>query len=91
MSDRKHLLPQDNSAKFAEALYVAEVNVRETVAFRSKVRKMLLDEKIRKEQELRALAQEAGSQSSNGGGVAPPPSCVYMPTYDSNMSDGGAE
>ncbi|KAK7331026.1 hypothetical protein VNO77_25235 [Canavalia gladiata] len=60
----------DNFAKLSEALYVAEQKAREAVAMRSKVQKeMLLKEKERKEQELRALAQKARSERI---GVAPP-------------------
>ncbi|KAG0464172.1 hypothetical protein HPP92_019784 [Vanilla planifolia] len=50
----------DNFAKLSEALYVAEQKAREAVAMRSKVqRELMLKEKERKEQELRALAQKA--------------------------------
>ncbi|KAG9451926.1 hypothetical protein H6P81_004830 [Aristolochia fimbriata] len=60
----------DNFAKLSEALYVAEQKAREAVAMRSKVqRELLLKEKDRKEQELRALAQKARSERI--GGVAP--------------------
>eukprot|EP00262_Sarcandra_glabra_P019120 TRINITY_DN709_c0_g1_i1.p1 TRINITY_DN709_c0_g1~~TRINITY_DN709_c0_g1_i1.p1 ORF type:complete len:596 (+),score=142.67 TRINITY_DN709_c0_g1_i1:173-1960(+) len=53
----------DNFAKLSEALYVAEQKAREAVAMRSKVqRELLLKEKDRKEQELRALAQKARSE-----------------------------
>ncbi|MCI44191.1 SNW domain-containing protein, partial [Trifolium medium] len=53
----------DNFAKLSEALYVGEQKAREAVAMRSKVQKeMLLKEKERKEQELRALAQKAQSE-----------------------------
>ncbi|MCI39893.1 GAMYB-binding protein, partial [Trifolium medium] len=64
----------DNFAKLSEALYVAEQKAREAVAMRSKVQKeMLLKEKERKEQELRALAQKARADRI---GVAPPPAAV---------------
>ncbi|KAK9275660.1 hypothetical protein L1049_022927 [Liquidambar formosana] len=60
----------DNFAKLSEALYVAEQKAREAVAMRSKVQKeMLMKEKERKEQELRALAQKARSERT--GGAAP--------------------
>ncbi|XP_071686160.1 SNW/SKI-interacting protein A-like [Rutidosis leptorrhynchoides] len=53
----------DNFAKFSEALYVGEQRAREAVAMRSKVQKeMILKDKERKEQELRALAQKARSE-----------------------------
>ncbi|GFY80849.1 chromatin protein family [Actinidia rufa] len=53
----------DNFAKLSEALYVAEQKAREAVAMRSKVQKeMMMKEKERKEQELRALAQKARSE-----------------------------
>ncbi|KAJ0960597.1 hypothetical protein J5N97_001522 [Dioscorea zingiberensis] len=59
----------DNFAKLSEVLYVAEQKAREAVAMRSKVHKeMLLKEKDRKEQELRALAQKARSERT---GIAP--------------------
>lgn len=60
----------DNFAKLSEALYVSEQKAREAVAMRSKVQKeMLMKEKERKEQELRALAQKARSERT---GTAPP-------------------
>ncbi|KAM0020803.1 putative SKI-interacting protein, SKIP [Helianthus debilis subsp. tardiflorus] len=53
----------DNFAKLSEALYVAEQQAREAVSMRSKVQKeMMMKEKERKEQELRALAQKARSE-----------------------------
>lgn len=59
----------DNFAKLSEALYVAEQKAREAVAMRSKVQKeLMLKEKERKEQELRALAQKARSERT---GMAP--------------------
>ncbi|KAF5748550.1 SNW/SKI-interacting protein [Tripterygium wilfordii] len=59
----------DNFAKLSEALYVGEQKAREAVAMRSKVQKeMLMKEKERKEQELRALAAKARSERT---GVAP--------------------
>ncbi|KAH0898034.1 hypothetical protein HID58_047602 [Brassica napus] len=46
-------------AKLSESLYVAEEKAREAVSMRSKVQKeMVMKEKERKEQELRALAQK---------------------------------
>ncbi|PIA51454.1 hypothetical protein AQUCO_01100354v1 [Aquilegia coerulea] len=73
----------DNFAKLSESLYVAEQKAREAVAMRSKVQKeMLMKEKDRKEQELRALAQKARSERT---GAAPPPS-VPM-SIDRNMMD----
>ncbi|VAI49629.1 unnamed protein product [Triticum turgidum subsp. durum] len=61
----------DNFAKLSEALYVAEQKAREAVQMRSKVqRELMLKEKERKEQELRALAQKARMERSG----APPPS-----------------
>ncbi|XP_024967598.1 SNW/SKI-interacting protein A-like [Cynara cardunculus var. scolymus] len=60
----------DNFAKLSEALYVAEQKAREAVAMRSKVQKeMMMKDKERKEQELRALAQKARSERT--GAVAP--------------------
>ncbi|XP_071686162.1 SNW/SKI-interacting protein A-like [Rutidosis leptorrhynchoides] len=58
----------DNFAKLSEALYVAEQRAREAVAMRSKVQKeMMLKDKERKEQELRALAQKARSERTGTG------------------------
>ncbi|KAE9599611.1 hypothetical protein Lal_00021373 [Lupinus albus] len=75
----------DNFAKLSEALYVAEQKAREAVAMRSKVQKeMLLKEKERKEQELRALAQKARSERT---GVAPPAASVPIPSERNNMDD----
>ncbi|KAI3872592.1 hypothetical protein MKW92_015802 [Papaver armeniacum] len=80
----------DNFAKLAEALYVAEEKARESIAMRSKVQKeMLLKEQLRKEQELRALPQKARSERKISG--APPPSSVSLPTPDMIMCDGGKE
>lgn len=60
----------DNFAKFAESLFVAEQMAREAVAMRSKVQKeVLMKEKERKENELRQLAQKARSERT---GAAPP-------------------
>ncbi|KAF8388927.1 hypothetical protein HHK36_025609 [Tetracentron sinense] len=74
----------DNFAKLSEALYVAEQKAREAVAMRSKVQKeMLLKEKERKEQELRALAQKARSERT---GV--PAAAVPLPA-EKSMMDGG--
>ncbi|MED6179183.1 hypothetical protein PIB30_114792, partial [Stylosanthes scabra] len=74
----------DNFAKLSEALYVAEQKAREAVAMRSKVQKeMLLKEKERKEQELRALAQKARSERT---GVAPP-AAIPVQSERSNMDD----
>ncbi|KAG1366578.1 SNW/SKI-interacting protein A [Cocos nucifera] len=62
----------DNFAKLSEALYVAEQKAREAVAMRSKIQKeLMLKDKERKEQELRALAQKARSERT---GIAPAPS-----------------
>ncbi|XP_057456690.1 SNW/SKI-interacting protein-like [Lotus japonicus] len=77
----------DNFAKLSESLYVAEQKAREAVAMRSKVQKeMLLKEKERKEQELRALAQKARSERT---GVAPPAavSAVSMSMEKSSVED----
>ncbi|KAI4347074.1 hypothetical protein L6164_007923 [Bauhinia variegata] len=76
----------DNFAKLSESLYVAEQKAREAVAMRSKVQKeMLLKEKEKKEQELRALAQKARSERT---GVAPPAAAaVAIPTEKSTMDD----
>ncbi|XP_057456954.1 SNW/SKI-interacting protein A-like [Lotus japonicus] len=74
----------DNFAKLSESLYVAEQKAREAVAMRSKVQKeMLLKEKERKEQELRALAQKARSERT---GVAPP-AAVSFPPEKSSVDD----
>ncbi|KAK1266155.1 hypothetical protein QJS04_geneDACA002496 [Acorus gramineus] len=76
----------DNFAKLSEALYVAEQKAREAVAMRSKVQKeLLLKEKERKEQELRALAQKARSERTGVAAaavVAPP---VPMDSGDEPM------
>lgn len=72
----------DNFAKLSEALYVAEQKAREAVAMRSKVQKeMLMKEKERKEQELRALAQKARSERT---GTAAP-TVVSIPTEKNDM------
>ncbi|KAI4350810.1 hypothetical protein L6164_005224 [Bauhinia variegata] len=74
----------DNFAKLSESLYVAEQKAREAVAMRSKVQKeMLLKEKEKKEQELRALAQKARSERT---GVAPPAG-ISIPTEKSTVDD----
>lgn len=58
----------DNFAKLAEALYVAEQKAREAVEMRSKIqRELMLKEKEKKEQELRALAQRARMERAGGG------------------------
>ncbi|ERN15078.1 hypothetical protein AMTRI_Chr05g57750 [Amborella trichopoda] len=60
----------DNFAKLSEALYVAEQKAREAVEMRSKIqRELMLKEKNRKEQELRALAQKARSERTGAGPV----------------------
>ncbi|RVW38368.1 SNW/SKI-interacting protein [Vitis vinifera] len=75
----------DNFAKLSEALYVAEQKAREAVAMRSKVQKeMLMKEKERKEQELRALAQKARSERTG----VPPPAAAPMPSEKSMMDSG---
>ncbi|XP_020578545.1 SNW/SKI-interacting protein [Phalaenopsis equestris] len=72
----------DNFAKLSEALYVAEQKAREAVAMRSKVqRELMLKEKERKEQELRALAQKARSERT---GIAPAPTA---PAHNKAMLD----
>ncbi|KAG2707618.1 hypothetical protein I3760_05G155600 [Carya illinoinensis] len=72
----------DNFAKLSEALYVAEQKAREAVAMRSKVQKeMMMKEKERKEQELRALAQKARSERT---GVVPP-AAILIPSEKSAM------
>lgn len=72
----------DNFAKLSEALYVAEQKAREAVAMRSKVQKeMLMKEKERKEQELRALAQKARSERTGGA----PPSSIPIPSEKTAM------
>ncbi|GMN42060.1 hypothetical protein TIFTF001_011283 [Ficus carica] len=72
----------DNFAKLSEALYVAEQKAREAVSMRSKVQKeMLMKEKEKKEQELRALAQKARSERTG----AAPPSAVPMPSEKSTV------
>nr|XP_027189271.1 LOW QUALITY PROTEIN: SNW/SKI-interacting protein A-like [Cicer arietinum] len=76
----------DNFAKLSEALYVAEQKAREAVAMRSKVQKeMLLKEKERKEQELRALAQKARSERI---GVPPPAAAFPVASDRSGVDDG---
>ncbi|KMZ62186.1 SNW/SKI-interacting protein [Zostera marina] len=70
----------DNLAKLSKALYVAEQKAREAVSMRSKVQKeLMLKEKDRKEQELRALAQRARSERTgipSAPPTAPPPASV---------------
>ncbi|XP_072971983.1 SNW/SKI-interacting protein A [Typha angustifolia] len=76
----------DNFAKLSEALYVAEQKAREAVAMRSKVQKeLMLKEKDRKEQELRALAQKARSERT---GIAPAPAAAAV-TADKSLIDDG--
>ncbi|OAY85316.1 SNW/SKI-interacting protein [Ananas comosus] len=75
----------DNFAKLSEALYVAEQKAREAVAMRSKVqRELMMKEKDRKEQELRALAQKARSERT---GLAPAPAGPGL--VDRSMPDAG--
>ncbi|KAF3781126.1 SNW/SKI-interacting protein [Nymphaea thermarum] len=63
----------DNFAKLSEALYVAEQKAREAVEMRSKIqRELLLKEKDKKEQELRALAQKARLERTGAGPVEKP-------------------
>ncbi|XP_072990538.1 SNW/SKI-interacting protein A [Typha latifolia] len=77
----------DNFAKLSEALYVAEQKAREAVAMRSKVQKeLMLKEKDRKEQELRALAQKARSERT---GIAPAPAAAAAGTADKSLIDDG--
>ncbi|CAA7396155.1 unnamed protein product [Spirodela intermedia] len=75
----------DNFAKLSEALYVAEQKAREAVAMRSKVqRELMMKEKERKEQELRALAQRARSERT---GIAPAPTAAAAPSAGIMMED----
>lgn len=77
----------DNFAKLSEALYVAEQKAREAVAMRSKVqRELMLKEKDKKEQELRALAQKARSERT---GLAPAPigKSSVNNNHDNNEND----
>lgn len=75
----------DNFAKLSEALYVAEQKAREAVATRSKVQKeMMMKEKERKEQELRALAQKARSERT---GTGPTVGAGSFVPSDKNMMD----
>ncbi|PKU67743.1 SNW/SKI-interacting protein A [Dendrobium catenatum] len=79
----------DNFAKLSEALYVAEQKAREAVAMRSKVqRELMLKEKERKEQELRALAQKARSERT---GIAPAPVAPAHAMLDDDDDDAGME
>ncbi|XVF63128.1 hypothetical protein PTKIN_Ptkin09bG0064100 [Pterospermum kingtungense] len=74
----------DNFAKLSEALYVAKQKAREAVAMRSKVPKeMMMKEKERKEQELRALAPKARSERT---GTVAPSAAVPM-SSDGNAMD----
>ncbi|KAI3864907.1 hypothetical protein MKW92_048023 [Papaver armeniacum] len=80
----------DNFAKLAETLYVAEEKARVSVAMRRKVEKeMLLREKERKERDLGHLAQKARSERDAGGAPPPSPSSVCMTTSDGILSGGG--
>lgn len=73
----------DNFAKLSEALYLSEQKAREAVAMRSKVQKeMMLREKEKKEQELKALAQKARSERTG----AAPPAAASIP-LDRSMVD----
>lgn len=55
----------DGFAKLSEALYIAERNAREEVAKRSQIQhKIVVQEKEKKEQELRALANRARMERS---------------------------
>ncbi|XP_023756749.1 SNW/SKI-interacting protein A [Lactuca sativa] len=77
----------DNFAKLSEALYVAEQKAREAVSMRSKVQKeMMMKEKERKEQELRALAQKARSERT-GTATGPPPAAPPPPPSGKSMMD----
>ncbi|GLJ15368.1 hypothetical protein SUGI_0252100 [Cryptomeria japonica] len=61
----------DNFAKLCEALYVAEQKAREAVEMRSKIqRELMMKEKEKKEQELRALAQRARMERSGATAAA---------------------
>uniref|UniRef100_A0A0D6QT85 SKI-interacting protein SKIP SNW domain-containing protein n=1 Tax=Araucaria cunninghamii TaxID=56994 RepID=A0A0D6QT85_ARACU len=63
----------DNFAKLSEALYVAEQKAREAVEMRSKIqRELMLKEKEKKEQELRALAQRARMERSGAAAAVAP-------------------
>ncbi|XP_042488733.1 SNW/SKI-interacting protein A [Macadamia integrifolia] len=80
----------DNFAKLSESLYVAEQKAREAVAMRSKVQKeMMLKEKERKEQELRALAQKARSERTGGAAAATVPIPIDKGMMDSEMRGDG--
>jgi len=71
----------DNFAKLSEALYVAEQKAREAVEMRSKIQKeLMMKEKEKKEDELRALAQRARMERAGGARDTAP---VHAP------SDGG--
>jgi SNW domain-containing protein 1 len=64
----------DGFAKLSESLYVAEARAREAVETRAKIqRELLAKEKDRKEDELRALAQQARMARVGGAPPAPPP------------------
>ncbi|XP_071713896.1 SNW/SKI-interacting protein A-like [Rutidosis leptorrhynchoides] len=77
----------DNFAKLSEALYVAEQRAREAVAMRSKVQKeMMLKDKERKEQELRALAQKARSERTGTGTGTNVGAGSFVPS-DKNMME----
>jgi len=89
----------DGFAKLSESLYVAEARAREAVETRAKIqRELLAKEKERKEEELRALAQQArmarvGQPPPIAAGPLPPP-----PPLPAGMArpsaldyDGGAE
>ncbi|KAI3987068.1 hypothetical protein MKX01_036858 [Papaver californicum] len=78
----------DNFAKLVEVLDIVKDKSRELVAMRSKVQQeMLLKEKEKKEQKLRALAQKDRSERTSGGA---PPSSVPIPTSDRIMSEAQA-
>ncbi|GJZ84219.1 SNW/SKI-interacting protein-like protein [Tanacetum coccineum] len=76
-----------NFVKLFEALYVVEQKAREAVATRSKLQKdLMMKEKERKEQELRALAQKARSERVKPGGTVGAGTGSYTP-FEKNMMD----
>ncbi|GKC41916.1 SNW/SKI-interacting protein [Tanacetum coccineum] len=76
-----------NFAKLSEVLYVVEQKAREVVATRSKLQKdLMMKEKERKEQELRALAQKARSERVEPGGTVGAGTSSYTP-FEKNMMD----
>ena len=78
----------ENFAKLAEALYIADRKAREAVEVRAQIeKKMAQKEKEKREEGLRMLAQKArderaGIRRAEGQPRVPPPSPPSLPTSE---------